>query len=199
MTEAIRFYWRGRACEHPVWGNSRAGPHTVADTAQCGAKNAPTVVKQLDAGGFVTVAWEGGGQIHLILCYPDLGKGSADTFLLNTQMLPQLVLSVTGWDQAPEAAELFLRAFGSEAANVDECVAARRELVGWLGANGQPEMSKSVKHYSTFPFDVRSDALEVINIWRKISVEGQEKQIDQFLSEIDQRFAGVGWSHDPGD
>ena len=57
-------------------------------------------------------------------------------------------------------------------------------------------MSKIIKHYSTFPFDVRSDALEVINIWRKISVEGQKEQIDQFLSEIDQRFAGAGWSRD---
>ena len=69
---------------------------------------------------------------------------------------------------------------------------ARRELVRWLAANGQPEMSDIVKHYSTFPFAVRSDALEVINIWRNISVNGQKEQIDRFLSEIDQRFAGVG-------
>jgi hypothetical protein len=113
-----------------------------------------------------------------------------------TQVLPQVVLRLTGWDQAPEAAALLLRAFGSEAANVDECVAARRELVGWLVANGQPEMSRIVKHYSTFPFDVKSEPLEVINIWRKVSVEGQKEQIDRFLSEIDQRFVGVGWVRD---
>jgi hypothetical protein len=113
---------------------------------------------------------------------------------VNTQLLPQLVLRLTGWDQAPEASQLFLRAFGSEAANVDECEVARYELVGWLAANGQPEMSKIVKHYSTFPFGVRSDALEVISIWRNISVKGQKEQIDRFLSEIDQRFAGAGWS-----
>ncbi len=66
----------------------------------------------------------------------------------------------------------------------------------WLAVNGQPEMSDIVKHYSTFPFAVRSDALEVINIWRNISVKGQKEQIDRFLSEIDQRFAGVGWSRE---
>ena len=55
------------------------------------------------------------------------------------------------------------------------------ELVSWLAANGQPEMSKIVKHYSTFPFGVRSDALEVINIWRNISVKGHKEQIDRFL------------------
>ena len=55
-------------------------------------------------------------------------------------------------------------------------------------------MSKIVKHYSTLPFGVRSDALEVINIWRNISVKGQKEQIDRFLREIDQRFAGAGWS-----
>ena len=66
--------------------------------------------------------------------------------------------------------------------------------MSWLAANGQSEMSKIVKHYSTFPFDVRSDVLDVINIWRNISVNGQKEEIDRFLSEIDQRFAGAGWS-----
>jgi hypothetical protein len=57
-------------------------------------------------------------------------------------------------------------------------------------------MSKIVKHYSTFPFGVRSDALEVINVWRNISVKGKKEQIDRFLSEIDQRFVGIGWSRE---
>jgi len=157
-------------------------------------KYTPSVVEQLEEGRFVAAAWEAGGQINLILCHPNLARDSADALVVNTQMLPQLVLRLTGWDQAPEASQLFLRAFGSEAANVEESVAARRELVSWLAANGQPEMSKIVKHYSTFPFGVRSDVLEVVNIWRNISVKGQKEQIDRFLSEIDQRFAGVGWS-----
>jgi hypothetical protein len=66
--------------------------------------------------------------------------------------------------------------------------------VSWLSANGQAEMSKIVKHYSTFPFSVRSDPLEIINIWRTISVRGQREQIDQFLAEVDQRLAVMGWS-----
>ncbi len=195
MTEAIRFYWRGRDASIPLGEIPEQDRTPLRIRRSVVQKYTPSVVKQLEEGRFLVAAWEAGGQIHLILCHPNLAKGSADTFVVNTQMLPQLVLRVTGWDQAPEASQLFLRAFGSEAANVvDECVAARCELVGWLAANGQPEMSKIVKHYSTFPFGVRSDALEVINIWRNISVKGQKEQIDRFLSEIDQRFAGAGWS-----
>lgn len=194
MTEAIRFYWRGRDASIPLGEIPEQDRTPLRIRRSVVQKYTPSVVKQLEEGRFVAAAWEAGGQIHLILCHPNLAKGSADTFVVNTQMLPQLVLRLTGWDQAPEASQLFLRAFGSEAANVDECVAARCELVGWLAANGQPEMSKIVKHYSTFPFGVRSDALEVINIWRNISVKGQKEQIDRFLREIDQRFAGAGWS-----
>ncbi len=194
MTEAIRFYWRGRDASIPLGEIPEQDRTPLRIRRSVVQKYTPSVVKQLEEGRFVAAAWEAGGQIHLILCHPNLAKGSADTFVVNTQMLPQLVLRLTGWDQAPEASQLFLRAFGSGAANVDECVAARCELVGWLAANGQPEMSKIVKHYSTFPFGVRSDALEVINIWRNISVKGQKEQIDRFLREIDQRFAGAGWS-----
>lgn len=194
MTEAIRFYWRGRDASIPLGEIPEQDRTPLRIRRSVVQKYTPSVVKQLEEGRFVAAAWEAGGQIHLILCHPNLAKGSAETFVVNTQVLPQVVLRLTGWDQAPEASQLFLRAFGSEAANVDECVAARCELVGWLAANGQPEMSKIVKHYSTFPFGVRSDALEVINIWRNISVKGQKEQIDRFLSEIDQRFAGAGWS-----
>lgn len=194
MTEAIRFYWRGRDASIPLGEIPEQDRTPLRIRRSVVQKYTPSVVKQLEEGRFVAAAWEAGGQIHLILCPPNLAKGSAETFVVNTQVLPQVVLRLTGWDQAPEASQLFLRAFGSEAANVDECVAARCELVGWLAANGQPEMSKIVKHYSTFPFGVRSDALEVINIWRNISVKGQKEQIDRFLSEIDQRFAGAGWS-----
>jgi hypothetical protein len=196
MTEAIRFYWRGGDASIPLGEIPEQDRTPLRVRRSVAQKHTPSVVEQLDAGRFVAAAWEAGGQIHVILCHPNIAKGSADPFVVNTQVLPQLVLRLTGWDQAPAASRLFLRAFGSEAANVDECVAARRELVGWLAANGQPEMSQIVKHYSTFPFDVRSDALEVINIWRKISVGGEKEQIDQFLSEIDQRFAGVNWSRD---
>jgi hypothetical protein len=111
-------------------------------------------------------------------------------------MLPRLVLRPTGWNQVPQTAQLFLRAFGSGPANVDDCASARRELMSWLAAHGQPGMSAIVKHYSAFPFGVRSGPMEVINIWRNIAVKGQKEQIDRFLSEVDQRFAGTGWSRD---
>ena len=196
MTKAIRFYWRGRDASIPLGKIPKQDRAPLRIRFSVVRKHTPSVVEHLNDIQFVAVAWEAGGQIHLILCDPQVAKGSSDPFVVNTQLLPQLVLRLTGWDQAPESSRLLLRAFGSEAANVDECVTARRELVDWLATNGQPEMSKIVKHYSTFPFDLRSDALEIINIWRKISVEGQEKQIEKFLSEIDQRFAGVGWSRD---
>jgi hypothetical protein len=196
MTKAIRFYWRGQEASIPLGKILKQDRTPLRIRRSVAQEHTHSVVEQLDEGQFVAAAWEVGGQIHLILCHPNIAKGSADPFVVNTHVLPQLVLRLTGWDQAPEVSRLFLRAFGSEAANIDECVAARRELAGWLASNGQPEMSKIVKHYSTFPFDVRSDALEVINIWRKISVEGQKEQIDQFLSEIDQRFAALGWSRD---
>jgi hypothetical protein len=197
MTEAIRFYYRGRDASIPLGEIPEQDRTPLRIRRSLVQKYTPSVVKQLEEGRFVAAAWDVGGQIHLMLCHPELAKGSADTFLVNTQMLPQLVLRLTGWDQVPEASRLLLRAFGSEAANVDECAAARCELVDWLAANGQPpQMSKIVKHYSTFPFGVRSDALEVINIWRNVSVKGQKEAIDRFLSEIDQRFAGAGWSRD---
>jgi hypothetical protein len=196
MTEAIRFYWRGRDASIPLEGVPEQDRTPLRIRRSVLQKYAPSVVKQLEEGRFVAAAWEADGQIHLILCDPYLTKGFADNFVVNTQMLPQVVLKVTGWDQAPEASQRLLRAFSSEEASVDECVAARRELVGWLAAKGQPEMSKIVKHYSTFPFGVRSDALEVINVWRSISVKGQKEQIDRFVSEIGQRFAGAGWSRD---
>ncbi len=196
MTEAIRFYWRGQDASIPLGEIPEQDRTPLRIRRGVAQKCVPSVVEQLDLGRSVATAWEAGGQIHLILRHSNFAKGSADSFVVNTQRLPRLVLRLTGWEQAPEASQLLLRAFGSEAANVDECAAARRELAGWLAANGQPEMSKIVKHYSTFPFDVRSDALEVTRIWRRITVEGQKEQIDQFLSEIDQRFAGAAWSRD---
>ncbi|HKI20243.1 MAG TPA: hypothetical protein VKA15_20300, partial [Isosphaeraceae bacterium] len=151
MTEAIRFYWRGRDASIPLGEIPEQDRTPLKIRRSLVLKYTPSVVEQLEEGRFVAAAWEAGGQINLILCHPNLARDSADALVVNTQMLPQLVLRLTGWDQAPEASQLFLRAFGSEAANVEESVAARRELVSWLAANGQPEMSKIVKHYSTFP------------------------------------------------
>jgi hypothetical protein len=196
MAEAIRFYWQGQDAILPLGEIPEPDRTPLRLRRSVVQRCTPVVAKQLEEGRFVAAAWESGGQIHLVLCHPNLAKGSDDTFLVNTQMLPRLVLRPAGWEQVPAPSRLFLRAFGSEPANVDECAAARRELARWLVANGQPEMSDIVEHYSTFPFAVRSNALEVIQVWRNISVHGQKEQIDRFLSEIDQRFAGVGWSRE---
>ena len=128
MTEAIRFYWQGQDAILPLGEIPEPDRTPLLLRRSVVQRRTPAVAKQLEEGRFVAAAWESGGQIHLILCHPDLAKGSADTFLVNTQMLPRLVLRPAGWDQVPEASRLFLRAFGSEPANVDECVAARANL-----------------------------------------------------------------------
>jgi hypothetical protein len=62
--------------------------------------------------------------------------------------------------------------------------------------HGQLDTARIVKHFSKFPFGVKSDPLEIINIWRHVLVQGQEHCIDRFLHEIGQRFEGLGWSRD---
>ncbi len=73
---------------------------------------------------------------------------------------------------------------------------ARRDLANWLLEHGQPDMAADVKHFSAFPFGVRSDALEVINVWRHFLVKGQNDQIDRFFRQVEQRFGILGWSRD---
>jgi len=159
--------------------------------------HAPVVVEQLREGRFIAAAWDIGGPIRLILCHPNLAKGDVDTLLVNTTALPRVVLRLATWEGVPDAARLFLLAFGSEAATAEDCTAARRDLAKWLVDHGQPETAAAVKHYSAFPFGVRSDLLEVINIWRRVLVEGREEPLDRFFEEIEKRFAGLGWSRDP--
>jgi hypothetical protein len=85
----------------------------------------------------------------------------------------------------------------SEAATTEECMAARRALVDWLTAHGQADMAGTVRYFSAFPFGVRSDFLEVINIWRHVLVKGrQAEQIDRFLDEAGKKFESLGWSRD---
>ncbi len=110
--------------------------------------------------------------------------------------LPRIVLKLDGWDDIPETAKLSLTAFGSEAASLEQCVAARCDLARWLLEHGQSETAAAVKHFSAFPFGVRSDALEVINIWRHVVVKGQKEEIDRFLDRVEQRFKALGWTRD---
>ena len=85
MTEAIRFYWRGRDASIPLGEIPEQDRTPLRIRRSVVQKCTPSVVKQLEEGRFVAAAWEAGGQIHLILCHPNLAKGSADTFVVNTQ------------------------------------------------------------------------------------------------------------------
>jgi hypothetical protein len=196
MTEAVRFYWRDRDASIPLDAIPEQDRRPLRVRRSSVQSYAPDVIEQLEAGRFVAAVWETDGQIYLILCHPSLDKGSADTALMNTTALPRVVLKLSGWDQAPEMTRLFLRAFGSEAANADECTTARRELASWLTANGQPGTANLVRHYSVFPFGVRSNIPDVINVWRNLLIKGQREQLDRLLNEVEQRFSAFGWSRD---
>ena len=196
MANAVRFYWRGR----------EAGIHLAEipepdrDPLQLRRRvvqvAAPDVITQLEGGRFVVAAWESGGSIFLILCHPNLAKGPDDSLLVDTMALPRVVLKLESWDDIPETTKLFLTAFGTEAASVEECVVARRDLAKWLSEHGQSETAAAVKHFSAFPFGVRSDALEVINTWRHVLLMGQKEEIDRFLDQVEQRFKALGWTRD---
>ena len=72
MTEAIRFYWRGRGRDASIpFGEIPEQDRTPLRIRRSVVqKYTPSVVKQLEEGRFVAAAWEAGGQIHLILCHP---------------------------------------------------------------------------------------------------------------------------------
>jgi hypothetical protein len=156
--------------------------------------HAPTVIEQLEKGCFVAAAWESDGLIYLIGCHPNLAKGPLETFLVDTRALPRVVLKPRSWEEVPATARLFLVAFGSEARTVEECAEARRHLLEWLAERGQDEMAGIVKHYSSFPFGVRSDALEIINTWRHVLIRGESDQIERFLDEVGRQFERLGWA-----
>lgn len=196
MTEAVRFYWRGREESIPLGEIPEADRKPLRIRRSVVQLYTPTVFQQLADGRFVAAVWEADGRIKLILCHPNLAKGGTDAFVLDTTLLPHVVLRVPRWDEVPGATALFLRAFGSEASSVEDCAAARRDLVDWLDRHGQAEMALIVRRYSNFPFGVRSDALEVIEAWRRLVIRGEREQIDCFFADVDQRFSRLGWSRE---
>ena len=101
--------------------------------------HAPAVLRQLAEGRFVTAGWESEGASSMILCHPNLGKEQGDPLLVDTAALPELVVKLERWGEAPEVSRLLLRAFGSEAGTIEECAGARRALAAWLVDHGQPE------------------------------------------------------------
>jgi hypothetical protein len=196
MADAVRFYWRGREAAIPlaeIPEQDRIPLRLRRDVVQA---SAPEVITQLEASQYVAAAWESGGSIFIILCHPDLAKGPDDTLLVDSMALPRVIPKLDAWDDVPETAKVFLTAFGSEAAGVEECVSARRDLAKWLSEHGQSETAAAVKHFSAFPFGARSGPLEVINTWRHVLVNGQNEEIDKFLEQIEQRFKALGWARD---
>jgi hypothetical protein len=152
--ETVRFYWRRQEAGIPLAEIPEQDRNPLRVRRSVVQAYAPDVVKQLEEGRFVAAAWQAGGSISVILCHPNLAKGPADTLLVDTMALPRVVGKLGGWDEIPEATKLFLTAFGSEAASVEECVAARRDLANWLVEHRQPDMAAVVKHFSAFPFGV---------------------------------------------
>jgi hypothetical protein len=193
MAEAVRFYWLRGEATLPFDAVPEGDRSPLRVRRSVVQTHAPEVLKQLEANRFVAAAWESGGAISLILCHPNLAKGPADTLLVNATALPRVVVQLRDWGEAAEVARLLLAAFGSEVVNVEECLAARRQLVEWLEAREQPGMAVVVRHFFKFPFGFRSDALEVINVWRHVLVKGDKEQIDRFLDEVGRRFEGLGW------
>jgi hypothetical protein len=196
MDQIIRFYWHGCLADLPLEAIPDADRNPLRVRRSVLQQHFPEVVQQLKDGRFVAAAWKSTGHISVIVCHPNLAKGDFDTIVVNTPSLPEVVMKVEQWEQVPEAARLFLVAFGGEAANIDECVAARRSLATWLIAHNQAETANSVKRYSNFPFGVKSDPLDVVNIWRRVVVTGEKEKVDNFVEEVKRRFDGLGWLRD---
>ncbi len=197
MAEAVHFYWAGRETEIPLTAVPEQDRNPLVIRRSVVQACAPAVLKQLEEGGFVEAAWESSGQISLILCHPNQAWGAVDGPLLNTAALPRVVLTVGNWNEVPEADGLLLTAFGSKAATAEECAVARRDLADWLTRHDQGDMAAVVRRLSSFPFGVKSDALELINSWRNVLIRGQTGQIDSFLTEVGRRFENLNWSREP--
>jgi hypothetical protein len=149
MTETIRFFWRGGEATIPPGEIPEQDRSPLRIRRSVAQSYTPDVVRQLAEDRFVAAAWEDGGTIFLILCHPNLAKGTADTFLVDTKALPRVVLKLGGWEEIPEVPRLFLAGFGSEAATIEESAAARQDLIQWLAAHAQTEMARIVKHFSS--------------------------------------------------
>jgi hypothetical protein len=196
MTEAVRFFWLRGEASLPLDRIPEGDRSPLRVRRSVVQAHAPDVLRQLEAGRFIATAWPSGEQIAMILCHPNHAKALADAFLVNTPALPRVVLHLRDWAEAPEVARLLLAAFGSEVADAEECLAARRQLVEWLERNGPPEMAMTVRHFFNFPFGFRADALDIVNVWRQVLVRGQKEQLDRFMVEVERRFEALGWSRE---
>jgi hypothetical protein len=193
--QAVRFYWSRDEAELPFAAIPEQDREPLRVRRSLVHARAPEVIKQLEAGRFVAAAWEADG-ILLIGCHPNLAKGEFDAFLIDTRSLPQVVLRLQEWGEAPQVARLFLAAFGSEVTTPEECLEARRKLVEWLESHGQAGMAGIVRGHFRLAPGFRPDALEIINRWRNVLIHGRKEQLERFLEEAGRRFEGLGWSRD---
>ena len=75
MTEAVRFYWRGRDAAIPLGEIPEQDRSPLRVRRSVVHSYAPAVVKQLEEDRFVAAAWESEGAVWVILCHPNLEGG----------------------------------------------------------------------------------------------------------------------------
>jgi hypothetical protein len=158
MEEVVRFFWRGGETALPFDAIPEADRKPLQVRLGVLQDHVPAVVDLLEQGRYVAAGWPSAGQVSLILCHPNLARGPAGTVCLNTRELPQVVVKLNSWDEAPQAARLLLGAFGAEAASDKECVTARHALRDWLREREQGTMAAVVMRYFLFPAGVRAAA-----------------------------------------
>lgn len=151
MEEVIRFFWRGGEATLPINDIPEADRDPLQVRLRVLRDHVPEVVKHLEQHRHVAAAWPSGGQILLIGCHPNIARRPADAVCLDARNLPQVVLRPKNWDEAREATQLLLTAFGGEARDEKECVTARIDLRDWLLKRNQNDTAEIVKRYFTFP------------------------------------------------
>jgi hypothetical protein len=151
MKEVIRFFWRGGEATLPIEAIPEADRSPLQVRLRVLRENVSDVIKLLEHDRHVAAAWPSGGQILLIGCHPNIARRSEDAVCLDARNLPQVVLRLKSWDEAPEAAQLLLTAFGGEARDEKECITARIDLRDWLLKRNQNDTAEIVKRYFTFP------------------------------------------------
>jgi hypothetical protein len=158
MEAVVRFYWRGGEETLSFDALPEADRNPLQIRLNVLREHVPAALHQFEQGRYVAAAWPSAGQIILILCHPNINHGPADAVCLNTRELPQVVLRLRNWDEAPGVARVLLAAFGAEASGEQECVRARYALRDWLREREQGAMAAVVMRYFTFPLGVRAAA-----------------------------------------
>jgi hypothetical protein len=151
MDENIRFFWREGEAILPFNVIPKGERQPLRVRLGILQDQVPEVVQHLKQGRHVAAAWPSGKQILLIGCHPNIARGSADSVCLDTISLPQVVLKLGSWDEASEAAQLLLAAFGGEALDEQEMLNKRLALIDWLVKRNQNDTAAIIRRYLMFP------------------------------------------------